>query len=124
MGAHNNFSPQGRSSYELANLTGCFSYMTVEQPVSYTHLDVYKRQDEDLSAGTPGCTMDGARGFLQSQVPKCEGPGARAILLLVHGLRNRGQEMQYIIGFIIALFIAVSYTHLDVYKRQGQRRLR
>jgi hypothetical protein len=31
MGAHNNFSPRGRSSYELANLTGCFSYMTVEQ---------------------------------------------------------------------------------------------
>jgi xylan 1,4-beta-xylosidase len=31
MGAHNNFSPQGRSSYELANLTGCFSYMTQEQ---------------------------------------------------------------------------------------------
>jgi hypothetical protein len=31
MGAHNNFSPHGRSSYELANLTGCFSYMTVEQ---------------------------------------------------------------------------------------------
>jgi hypothetical protein len=31
MGAHNNFSPSGRSSYELANLTGCFSYMTVEQ---------------------------------------------------------------------------------------------
>jgi hypothetical protein len=28
MGAHNNFSPKGRSSYELANLTGCFSYMT------------------------------------------------------------------------------------------------
>lgn len=31
MGAHNNFSPNGRSSYELANLTGCFSYMTQEQ---------------------------------------------------------------------------------------------
>ncbi len=31
MGAHNNFSPQGRSSYELANHTGCFSYMTQEQ---------------------------------------------------------------------------------------------
>ena len=31
MGAHNNFSPKGRSSYELANLTGCFGYMTVEQ---------------------------------------------------------------------------------------------
>lgn len=31
MGAHNNFAPLGRSSYELANLTGCFSYMTQEQ---------------------------------------------------------------------------------------------
>lgn len=31
MGAHNNFSPAGHSSYELANLTGCFSYMTQEQ---------------------------------------------------------------------------------------------
>jgi xylan 1,4-beta-xylosidase len=31
MGAHNNFAPPGRSSYELANLTGTFSYMTQEQ---------------------------------------------------------------------------------------------
>jgi hypothetical protein len=31
MGAHNNFAPRGRSSYELANLTSTFSYMTVEQ---------------------------------------------------------------------------------------------
>lgn len=31
MGAHNNFAPLTRSSYELANLTGCFSYMTQEQ---------------------------------------------------------------------------------------------
>ena len=31
MGAHNNFAPLGRSSYELANLTSTFSYMTVEQ---------------------------------------------------------------------------------------------
>jgi hypothetical protein len=31
MGAHNNFSPHGHSSYELANLTGCFSHMTQEQ---------------------------------------------------------------------------------------------
>jgi len=36
MGAHNNFSPKGRSSYELANLTGCFSYMTVEQLCNWT----------------------------------------------------------------------------------------
>jgi hypothetical protein len=31
MGAHNNLSPQGHSSYELPRLTGCFSYMTQEQ---------------------------------------------------------------------------------------------
>lgn len=31
MGAHNNFSPPGHSSYELPDLTGCFSYMTAEQ---------------------------------------------------------------------------------------------
>jgi hypothetical protein len=31
MGAHNNFSPGGHSSYELANLAGTFSYMTQEQ---------------------------------------------------------------------------------------------
>jgi hypothetical protein len=31
MGAHNNFAPKGRSSYELANLAGTFSYMTQEQ---------------------------------------------------------------------------------------------
>ena len=31
MGAHNNFSPHGESSYELPELTGCFSHMTQEQ---------------------------------------------------------------------------------------------
>lgn len=31
MGAHNNFSRFGHSSYELPNLTGCFSYMSLEQ---------------------------------------------------------------------------------------------
>ena len=31
MGAHNNFSPRGTSSYELAHLKGCFSFMTQEQ---------------------------------------------------------------------------------------------
>ncbi|MDE2264268.1 MAG: hypothetical protein KGL29_00075 [Alphaproteobacteria bacterium] len=36
MGAHNNFSPKGRSSYELANLTSTFSYMTVEQLCNWT----------------------------------------------------------------------------------------
>jgi len=36
MGAHNNFAPKGRSSYELANLTSTFSYMTAEQLCNWT----------------------------------------------------------------------------------------
>jgi hypothetical protein len=31
MGVHNQFHPQGHSSYELPNLVGCFSYMTCEE---------------------------------------------------------------------------------------------
>lgn len=31
MGVHNQFYPQGHSSYELPNLVGCFSYMTCEE---------------------------------------------------------------------------------------------
>lgn len=36
MGVMNQFSPPGRSSYERAGLTGCFSYMTAEQLVNWT----------------------------------------------------------------------------------------
>ena len=38
MGVHNNFSPSGTSSYELKNLTGCFSYMTAEQLCNWSLL--------------------------------------------------------------------------------------
>ncbi len=31
MGVNNHFTPRGESSYELSNLTGCFSHMTAEQ---------------------------------------------------------------------------------------------
>jgi len=38
MGVHNNFAPAGTSSYELKNLTGCFSYMTAEQLCNWSLL--------------------------------------------------------------------------------------
>jgi hypothetical protein len=38
MGVHNNFAPPGTSSYELKNLTGCFSYMTAEQLCNWSLL--------------------------------------------------------------------------------------
>ena len=67
----------------------------VKAPVSYTHLDVYKRQEIyrrglycRLSADAGGPCEDGRRGRVSS--------------LYSEYLRKR----------------AVSYTHLDVYKRQ------
>ena len=50
MGVHNNFSPQGTSSYELKNLTGCFSYMTAEQLCNWSLLAAtYVLKTGDLS---------------------------------------------------------------------------
>ena len=50
MGVHNNFSPQGTSSYELRNLTGCFSYMTAEQLCNWSLLAAtYVSKTDDLS---------------------------------------------------------------------------
>lgn len=39
-GVNNQFSPFGRSSYELKNLDGCFSYMTMEQLCNWTLIAV------------------------------------------------------------------------------------
>ncbi len=50
MGVHNNFSPPGTSSYELKNLTGCFSYMTAEQLCNWSLLAAtYVLKTGDLS---------------------------------------------------------------------------
>ena len=62
-------------------------------PVSYTHLDVYKRQEQLLER------------LVAKQHP------------LVHSLH----EGASVGAFFIALH-PVSYTHLDVYKRQAVRR--
>ena len=52
MGVHNNFSPPGTSSYELKNLTGCFSYMTAEQLCNWSLLAAtYVLKTGDLSLG-------------------------------------------------------------------------
>ena len=60
-------------------------------PVSYTHLDVYKRQGEDCA--------------ICHQIGVCEN------LLKSLGLAGA-------VAAITAAFTSVSYTHLDVYKRQ------
>jgi len=85
MGAHNNFSPKGRSSYELANLTGCFSYMTVEQLCNWVLTAgcyVAKTRDLDwLKSNQPvveAClasmiNRSGDVGFAQFDSTRCAG---------------------------------------------------
>ena len=66
--------------------------------VSYTHLDVYKRQACKLAFACPACT------FLPAQIQ-----------IFPQQLRQGG-FLRFLQGFQ-----PVSYTHLDVYKRQLQR---
>ena len=66
-------------------------------PVSYTHLDVYKRQY--LLLGVPGMLAYKMVNTLDSMV----------------GYKN---ERYRRFGCFAARLDAVSYTHLDVYKRQ------
>ncbi|MDR3745877.1 MAG: glycoside hydrolase family 52 protein [Acidobacteriaceae bacterium] len=85
MGAHNNFSPQGRSSYELANLTGCFSYMTQEQLCNWIltagcyvaktrDLDWLKKNQTVVEAClTSMINRSGDVGFAQFDSTRCAG---------------------------------------------------
>ena len=85
MGAHNNFSPRGRSSYELANLTGCFSYMTQEQLCNWIlTAGCYMAKTRDLGwlknnqAAVEACltsmiNRSGDVGFAQFDSTRCAG---------------------------------------------------
>ena len=64
-------------------------------PVSYTHLDVYKRQVKDITY---------VRGFLGRMLFAGD-DGAKKVRVLSGGEKVR--------------CMPVSYTHLDVYKRQA-----
>ena len=86
-------------------------------PVSYTHLDVYKRQVHARHDGIQNSFQflanehghDCRRCFVCTQAVVIAGRRNRntqQVLVFVHGLDDRGQK-------------PVSYTHLDVYKRQG-----
>ena len=71
------------------------------EPVSYTHLDVYKRQVYAL--------MD--NDFF-NQAVKGGGVQFRDVGVFLNGF--------YPLAGVIRKPDSVSYTHLDVYKRQGQ----
>ena len=91
--------------------TGCFSNWynyTYYTPVSYTHLDVYKRQEyED--------TIDKISSFINYVFVIMEKDIGLEFISAIYSSQIRDLTSQ-------SFLIAVSYTHLDVYKRQGIKR--
>ena len=95
-------------------------------PVSYTHLDVYKRQV------TLVVEMLVLSGSVTVMVPVKVCPGGQSGSLIVVELGRRILSATPKMAVVVlpattvpglqARFGAVSYTHLDVYKRQRQER--
>ena len=78
----------------------CFSISAV----SYTHLDVYKRQDHGLAiSGNTQILI--AVGVVRKRLELAIGIGDKSDLLVGRARR-------------VISIVPVSYTHLDVYKRQ------
>ena len=74
-------------------------------PVSYTHLDVYKRQNLDIPA-----LMAAMKQSANAPTTACPAPEAYAAMMT-----------QAPMTFVVTLSSRpVSYTHLDVYKRQSE----
>ena len=81
----------------LTNQRDAYRYVHDRTPVSYTHLDVYKRQQQGRA------TMADDLIFYTNPM-------------------SRGQIVRWMLEEVGAPYqtqIPVSYTHLDVYKRQG-----
>lgn len=87
MGVHNNFSPPGYSSYELAHLTGCFSYMTAEQLCNWLLIAatyasspnadpawVQRNRHIVRAAGQSLLNRCGDTGVIQYDSSRCVGP--------------------------------------------------
>ena len=70
-------------------------------PVSYTHLDVYKRQ---------------VQKFGGSSVADAE--SIKRVAKRIVDTKEQGNEVTVVVSAMGDTTDAVSYTHLDVYKRQ------
>ena len=99
---YKNDYPDDYSEEHEQELTAKQIFMQYILPVSYTHLDVYKRQAEDGVA----------QGRLLLAV-LC--PGALNDIANFH-IRRAGHLTALAVDAV-----PVSYTHLDVYKRQGRK---
>ena len=100
--------------------------------VSYTHLDVYKRQDPDPTFLRELCEyhvsgqLKVAPEHVADPVLKRMGkPGNRVYRKFVQDYKTMNEKLgkkQYLVPYLMSSHpgsTTVSYTHLDVYKRQG-----
>ena len=80
------------------------------KPVSYTHLDVYKRQS----------LQDEANEWRYNLLETAVGMDDEAMEAYLEGNEPSAEKLRELIrkGTLDIAFIPVSYTHLDVYKRQ------
>ena len=82
-------------------------------PVSYTHLDVYKRQQVDFENGQKtGFFLD--QKYTRQAVSRIS-RGKRVLDCFTH---TGSFGLNAAMGGAQSVHCAVSYTHLDVYKRQ------
>ena len=135
--------------HSINETTSCFVHpKSLHIPVSYTHLDVYKRQAENRpQRRSDPCT--GQRSYRPARhscgADPAEGPVCRLCigqtggLSLIHISLTRGlggpvkrtnicklgfhvQDVIFLLiclgAFAAQIYVPVSYTHLDVYKRQ------
>ena len=105
-----------KSGRDLLAIPGFHPGYTLEA-VSYTHLDVYKRQVLALGGGEQLVSLV-ALGALQLELLLEEAPGAvivddRQLGATAAGVARLGNDVGQ------QRPASVSYTHLDVYKRQG-----
>ena len=115
---------------------GFFSQFFIGQlPVSYTHLDVYKRQGTGNPFGVVIATVAGVPMYADifGCIPIAEAllaKGARlgVVLAFMMGVTTlslpsiimlKKAVKTKLLGIFVAICTPVSYTHLDVYKRQG-----
>ena len=112
----------------------CEEGRTALAAVSYTHLDVYKRQDTECEM--PGSSLADGKGRLAEKEGGLEAAGGRKAFLVGIGMGvlenmtgealSAFREADCILGSGRMLDDfrdwgkPVSYTHLDVYKRQSQ----
>ena len=137
-------------SLEQGNQPSYPSWLVWTIPVSYTHLDVYKRQINELLEGRPVDipTYDYAEHTRSSKTYRQEpqdvfivegilvledkrlrdlmdikifvdtDDDVRIIRRIKRDMEERGRSLDSVIEQYLG--VAVSYTHLDVYKRQVQ----